>query len=229
MIDWCRVCVAPSSYIPSPLHSLVAIDKSNSSESGSGGKRGHSNMHYWGTNDEAKDNARKKRRLETKSEIKEQLNDPSEATSVSNSRFDPYAAIQDILNDPEIYNLNTAIRLSTIAKYPAWKQNTYLVLMSQGLVMNGGTPGLFCNDGCMAPAVAKAYEAIGASEHAAWIRKLMALFGAPYPTDFDLINDLLVETPEQPWDTSSHFFFKNENQFEIDRLLENVFHSAQAE
>ena len=55
----------------------MAIDKTTPSESGSGGKRGYSNMHYWGTNDEAKDNARKKRRLDTKSEIKDQLNEPA--------------------------------------------------------------------------------------------------------------------------------------------------------
>ncbi|MDF1809760.1 MAG: hypothetical protein P1U42_08700 [Phycisphaerales bacterium] len=44
----------------------MATDKSTPSESGYGGKRGHSNMHYHGTNDEAKDNARKKRRLDKK-------------------------------------------------------------------------------------------------------------------------------------------------------------------
>ena len=52
----------------------------------------------------------------------------------------------------------------------------------------------------------------------------MALFGNPYPMDFDLINDLLVETPEQPWDESSAFFCKIKNQFLIDNLLEQVFH-----
>lgn len=51
----------------------MAIDKTTPSESGSGGKRGHSNMHYYGSNDEAKDNARKKRRLDKKSELKIEL------------------------------------------------------------------------------------------------------------------------------------------------------------
>ena len=142
----------------------------------------------------------------------------------SQSRFDPYAGIQDIWNDPDVYNLNIDIRLATIAKYPIWKQHTYLALLSEGLISNGGTPGLFCNDGCIAPSVAEAYEAIGAIEHAVWIRKLMALFGNPYPIDFDLINDLLVETPEQPWDESSAFFWKIKNQFLIDNLLEQVFY-----
>ena len=31
------------------------------SEGGQGGKLGHSNMHYWGSNDEVKDDARKQR------------------------------------------------------------------------------------------------------------------------------------------------------------------------
>ncbi len=207
----------------------MAIDKSTPSESGSGGKRGHSNMHYHGSNDEAKDNARKKRRLDTKAQIQDQLNDSPDMPSSTNNNFDPYAGIQDIWNDPEIYNLDVDIRLATIAKYPAWKQHTCLALLSEGLIFNGGTPGLFCNDGCIAPSVVEAYEAIGATEHAAWIRKLMALFGDPYPMDFDQINDLLVETPEQPWDDSSSFFSDNDNFVEIYRLLEQLFHEAQAE
>ena len=176
-------------------------------------------MHYYGSNDEAKDNARKKRRLDTKSEIHDQ----------TSSVFDPYAAIQDISDDKAVYALNTNDRLAAIAKYPQWKQHTHLVLLSEGLIMNGGTPALFYNDGCIAPSVAAAYKAIGAMKHAEWIQNLMILFGDPYPMDFNLINELIVDTPEKPWDDSSHFFFNNDNSLEIDRLLEQVFHTAQTE
>lgn len=41
------------------------------SEGGSGGKLGHSNMEHWGYNDEVKDAARKRRRLDTKKAIAE--------------------------------------------------------------------------------------------------------------------------------------------------------------
>ena len=46
-------------------------------EGGQGGKLGHSNMHYWGTNDEAKDSSRKRRRKNSKRVIEEevQMND----------------------------------------------------------------------------------------------------------------------------------------------------------
>lgn len=186
-------------------------------------------MHYYGSNDEAKENARKKRRLDTKPEIENQLDDTSKMSSSTNNHFDPYAAIQDILKDKSVYDLDMNDRLAAIAKYPSWKQHTYLVLLSEGLIMNGGTPALFYNDGCIAPSVATAYAAVGAMKHAAWIRNLMSLFGDTYPMDIDRINDLIIETPEQPWDTSSDFFFNFENSTEIDKLLEQVFHTAHFE
>jgi Domain of unknown function (DUF4375) len=200
----------------------MAIDKTTPSEGGSGGKRGHSNMHYYGSNDEAKDNARKKRRLDSKSEIQAQLNNPSDE-AVFNSDFDPYAAIQDIWTDAEVQNPNIDVRLAAIANYPVWKQSTYLILVSEGLISNGGTPALFYNDGCMVPAIAKAYEAIGAIQHAKWIRNLMSLFGEPYPMELDKINDLLAEIPEQPWDDSSDFYSNNKNQAKLDELLQSVY------
>lgn len=41
-------------------------------EGGSGGRRGHSNMEHWGFTDEVKEAARRRRRLEDKSEVKRQ-------------------------------------------------------------------------------------------------------------------------------------------------------------
>lgn len=44
-------------------------------EGGSGGRRGHSNMEHWGFTDEVKEAARRRRRLEDKSEVKRQQTD----------------------------------------------------------------------------------------------------------------------------------------------------------
>lgn len=41
-------------------------------EGGSGGRRGHSNMEHWGFTDEVKEAAKRRRRLEDKSEVKRQ-------------------------------------------------------------------------------------------------------------------------------------------------------------
>lgn len=51
------------------------------SEGGSGGKRGHSNMEHWGFTDEVKEHARKKRRIDSKEEIEEQLDTGDDSSS----------------------------------------------------------------------------------------------------------------------------------------------------
>lgn len=51
------------------------------SEGGSGGKRGHSNMEHWGFTDEVKEHARKKRRLDSKDQIEEQLDTEDDSSS----------------------------------------------------------------------------------------------------------------------------------------------------
>jgi hypothetical protein len=43
------------------------------SEGGSGGKRGHSGMEHWGYTDEVKEAARKKRRLDDKRIVRDEL------------------------------------------------------------------------------------------------------------------------------------------------------------
>jgi len=135
--------------------------------------------------------------------------------------FDPYDDIQDILNDPAAYGRDIHARLEVIAKYPTWKQNTFLVLAAEGMISNGGTPAIFYNDGCIVPRTIEAYDAVGAIDHAGWLRKLAALFGDPYPIDLDTINDGLTETPEDIWDESSKFFHDDHNWNKILHLLED--------
>ncbi|MGJ8637294.1 MAG: hypothetical protein ACSHX5_10660 [Phycisphaerales bacterium] len=53
------------------------------SEGGSGGKRGHSNMEHWGYTEEVKEHARRKRRLDAKNEINNQLKTAEENPSKS--------------------------------------------------------------------------------------------------------------------------------------------------
>ena len=45
------------------------------SEGGSGGKRGHSGMEHWGYTAEVKKNAKRRRRLNDKNEVRKQLKD----------------------------------------------------------------------------------------------------------------------------------------------------------
>ncbi len=47
-------------------------------EGGSGGKRGHSGMEHWGYTDEVKEFARRRRRIEDKEAIVEQLSQEQE-------------------------------------------------------------------------------------------------------------------------------------------------------
>lgn len=136
--------------------------------------------------------------------------------------FDPYALVAEVFDDKAVYDLDINERLDALSNYPHWKQAVYLVLLSEGLIMNGGTPALFYNDGCIAPSVVKAYEFIGAMEHARKIRDLMNLFGIQYPLDLDKINELILDTPEQPWEDSTLFFFDNTNSNKIDDLLQNL-------
>jgi hypothetical protein len=44
------------------------------SEGGSGGKRGHSGMEHWGFTEEVKQAARKRRRLDDKKVVRDELN-----------------------------------------------------------------------------------------------------------------------------------------------------------
>lgn len=48
------------------------------SEGGSGGKRGHSNMEHWTFTEELKESSKKSRRLNSKKEIRKELNELSQ-------------------------------------------------------------------------------------------------------------------------------------------------------
>lgn len=55
----------------------MAISKGKA-DAGQGGKRGHSNQDHWVLTEEAKEAARKQRRLDAKKEIRESLREDSE-------------------------------------------------------------------------------------------------------------------------------------------------------
>jgi hypothetical protein len=56
---------------------------------GKGGKLGHSNMAYWGSNDEAKDASRKYRRVQDRAIVSEGLRDAAEP-----DRVEPYRRVR---------------------------------------------------------------------------------------------------------------------------------------
>ena len=47
-------------------------------EGGSGGKRGHSGMEHWGFTDEVKESAKRRRRMEDKEAVEEELESEEE-------------------------------------------------------------------------------------------------------------------------------------------------------
>jgi len=55
-------------------------------ESGSGGRRGHSGMEHWGFTDEVKEAARRRRRLGDKQEVRDQSAEPDDGQSVQQSQ-----------------------------------------------------------------------------------------------------------------------------------------------
>lgn len=61
------------------------------SEGGSGGKRGHRNMEHWGFNDEVKDAARARRRLDDRDRSQQRSDEPIEWTLLPGARAQHYA------------------------------------------------------------------------------------------------------------------------------------------
>lgn len=136
-------------------------------------------------------------------------------------QYDPYLYVQQLMQDESLTVGPVDQRLEALSKYPKTQQDVFLVLLSEGLIGNGGTPGLFCNDGCMAPAVAKAYQSIGAHGHAEWVLRLIEQIGLPYPSDIEVLNTMLERIPDELWDESTFFFFDQRNFKNVNSLIEH--------
>jgi DNA transformation protein len=65
-------------------------------DAGKGGKLGRSNMAYWGTNDEAKEDGRKRRRRADRDAVHEGLVDVSDAGSMAAFVFDQLSALRGL-------------------------------------------------------------------------------------------------------------------------------------
>jgi DNA transformation protein and related proteins len=73
----------------------MAIGK-DKPDAGKGGKLGRSNMAYWGTNDEAKEDGRKRRRRADRDALHEGLADLADAGSMAAYVFDQLSALRGL-------------------------------------------------------------------------------------------------------------------------------------
>lgn len=78
----------------------MAIDKSGKPDAGRGGRLGRSNMAYWGTNDEAKEAARKRRRIADREALAEGITDARSESDLLAFIHDQLSTLGDLLIKP---------------------------------------------------------------------------------------------------------------------------------